>query len=787
MHARLKLLRTLRLSSALGCHSTRGFQALLHRPWVCWEAVAAPKDHLASYSLLPFCYRISFISFSTTVRKSAVKSRTVSDAEEEASYTMPKKKASSKLAKESSAKVEDCTRALASTSSQSEGKPADLDLREVAADSLQRCGGKHQSLFDEDHIQNAEGEDKPKGMVKSSIVKIAEMKPISSKVSRAKPHRRKATREEQIPDEFSSAVKNAASEGKMASLSQFIKSSTSNLLLHDEPSPDLDLWISSALPEPKHEDRKTNSSNTCIASTVASLGEASKSMGSETAKTLTKPSLENDKNMNIEDLEVASMRKIGDDHAQMECWKLSYRQKVEKILADKGFVGDSKVLCKDSNQEAHFEHSNSQENVESNKTLSEGLPFLQSSTSGGQPLDKEGESGSISDVRGSSLNWKSEKQDFVASNDEDERDKDKDVSEAMNFYETVSEQNKTCTMDAGLGMKSAMQANALLRAALDEHCEEEGAIQSEHQRSLEVGIVGAPNSGKSTLLNFLIGTKLSAVSRKTNTTRSEILGVLTEGDTQLLFYDTPGLMLDWRGQALRQDMRNRVQSAWMTADHCELLVVLVDAHRHIEKPDPRVQRLVEKLGVEERPPQKRILCLNKVDLVKKKKSLLPLAQEFGQLPGFERIFMISGLKGGGVKDVKEFLLDQAVIRPWEEESETVTDMSPPSLAMEIVWEHVLDHLHQELPYELKHEHVSWKMLRDGSLRIEQKLLVPTEAHKKIVVGKRGENIRKIGMAAHAELNERLGKKVHLFLDVKRSSQQMFIPKYENELDDLMEM
>ncbi|KAJ7563233.1 hypothetical protein O6H91_03G102000 [Diphasiastrum complanatum] len=728
MHARLKLLRTLRLSSALGCHSTRGFQALLHRPWVCWEAVAAPKDHLASYSLLPFCYRISFISFSTTVRKSAVKSRTVSDAEEEASYTMPKKKASSKLAKESSAKVEDCTRALASTSSQSEGKPADLDLREVAADSLQRCGGKHQSLFDEDHIQNAEGEDKPKGMVKSSIVKIAEMKPISSKVSRAKPHRRKATREEQIPDEFSSAVKNAASEGKMASLSQFIKSSTSNLLLHDEPSPDLDLWISSALPEPKHEDRKTNSSNTCIASTVASLGEASKSMGSETAKTLTKPSLENDKNMNIEDLEVASMRKIGDDHAQMECWKLSYRQKVEKILADKGFVGDSKVLCKDSNQEAHFEHSNSQENVESNKTLSEGLPFLQSSTSGGQPLDKE-----------------------------------------------------------GLGMKSAMQANALLRAALDEHCEEEGAIQSEHQRSLEVGIVGAPNSGKSTLLNFLIGTKLSAVSRKTNTTRSEILGVLTEGDTQLLFYDTPGLMLDWRGQALRQDMRNRVQSAWMTADHCELLVVLVDAHRHIEKPDPRVQRLVEKLGVEERPPQKRILCLNKVDLVKKKKSLLPLAQEFGQLPGFERIFMISGLKGGGVKDVKEFLLDQAVIRPWEEESETVTDMSPPSLAMEIVWEHVLDHLHQELPYELKHEHVSWKMLRDGSLRIEQKLLVPTEAHKKIVVGKRGENIRKIGMAAHAELNERLGKKVHLFLDVKRSSQQMFIPKYENELDDLMEM
>ncbi|EFJ32506.1 hypothetical protein SELMODRAFT_64762, partial [Selaginella moellendorffii] len=309
-------------------------------------------------------------------------------------------------------------------------------------------------------------------------------------------------------------------------------------------------------------------------------------------------------------------------------------------------------------------------------------------------------------------------------------------------------------------------AKALL-AAIDDRSADIGSVSLDEQMSVRVGIIGAPNAGKSSLLNFMVGTKVSAVSRKTNTTRNEILGVLTENDTQVLFYDTPGLMMRWKGQAVRRDVKSRVQSAWMVTGHCEVLIVLVDAHRQIERPDQRVRKLIEKLGEKKDPKQKRILCLNKVDLIRQKRELVPLAQEFGSLPGYDRVFMISGLRGSGVRHLKEYLLEKAVPRPWEEEKGVVTDMSPIAVAKEVVWEHVLDNVHQEIPYHLHHKHVSWKILKDRSIRIEQQIIVPTDSQKKILIGKNGAcSSRKIGMAANEELSARFGAKVHLILDVK---------------------
>ncbi|KAG0582324.1 hypothetical protein KC19_3G052000 [Ceratodon purpureus] len=274
------------------------------------------------------------------------------------------------------------------------------------------------------------------------------------------------------------------------------------------------------------------------------------------------------------------------------------------------------------------------------------------------------------------------------------------------------------------------QAMALLSAALDEAEEGVGGegsealvVREEDQKSLRVGVVGSPNAGKSTLTNHLVGSKVSAVSRKTNTTHKEHMGILTKGDSQLIFFDTPGLTVDIRGHPLRTDNRNRVRSAWQTAELCEALIVLVDAHRQIERPDKRVARLVEKLGNEETVSQKKILCFNKVDLVHPKRLLLPLAEEYGNYPAFDRsvlikfqqclfyefccchfyshssylvhsTFMISALSGDGVDALQDYLLDLAVPRPWEEEPEARPQRLARATALEIVRQHIFDCLHK---------------------------------------------------------------------------------------------
>ncbi|BBM96877.1 GTPase [Marchantia polymorpha subsp. ruderalis] len=317
--------------------------------------------------------------------------------------------------------------------------------------------------------------------------------------------------------------------------------------------------------------------------------------------------------------------------------------------------------------------------------------------------------------------------------------------------------------DGDVEKKASAQALALLEAALDAAEEEGGVVRKEDQLSLRVAVVGAPNAGKSLLTNKLVGTRVSAVSRKTNTTHREHLGVYTKGDTQLCFYDTPGLHLDIEGSPLRVDAQSRVQSAWQTVDTCEAVVVLVDAERQIRRPDRRVKKLIEKLGMEQVVDQKKILCLNKVDLIEQKRLLLPLAKEYESLPAFDRIFMISGLTGSGVKDVKDYLMQQAIASPWEEEAEYTNHRD---IALEIVREQVFEHLHEELPHTTRQKLVSWKVLKDGSVRIQQLLLVAKKEHQKILVGKNGAVIGEIGIKARKELSTILGVTVHLVLDVK---------------------
>ncbi|KAG9458754.1 hypothetical protein H6P81_003262 [Aristolochia fimbriata] len=316
--------------------------------------------------------------------------------------------------------------------------------------------------------------------------------------------------------------------------------------------------------------------------------------------------------------------------------------------------------------------------------------------------------------------------------------------------------------------RANMLAKALLEASLSKADEEEDAdmpVKEEDQLSLSVGIVGVPNAGKSALTNYMVGTKVAAVSRKTNTTTHEVLGVLTKGNTQICFFDTPGLMLRHKGYP-HKDVRCRVQSAWSSIDLYDLLIVIFDAHRHLTKPDSRVTRLIRYMGAQENPKQKRVLCMNKVDLVEVKKDLLKVAQEFGDLPGYEKYFMISGLKGSGVKDLIQFLMEQAVKRPWDEEPTTLTEEVMKNIAIEVVRERMLDHIHQEIPYAIDQRLMSWKELPDGSIRVEQHLITHKLSQRKIIVGKNGSKIGRIGMEANEELRSIFKRDVHLVLRVR---------------------
>ncbi|HZL40143.1 MAG TPA: GTPase Era [Pseudolabrys sp.] len=269
-----------------------------------------------------------------------------------------------------------------------------------------------------------------------------------------------------------------------------------------------------------------------------------------------------------------------------------------------------------------------------------------------------------------------------------------------------------------------------------------------------VALIGAPNAGKSTLLNALVGSKVTIVSRKVQTTRALIRGIAVEGKSQLIFVDTPGIFAPRR----RLD-RAMVTTAWSGAHDADLTGVLIDARKGIEE---EADAILEKLVNVKTP---KILILNKIDVVPRD-TLLALTKTANDKAAFEATFMISALTGDGVPDLKQWLAARVQPGPWLYPPDQMSDAPVRQLAAEITREKLFERLHQELPYHSTVETESWKELRRGDLRVEQTIYVERESQRKIVLGKGGATIKAIGEAARKEIAEIAEAKVHLFLFVK---------------------
>jgi len=269
-----------------------------------------------------------------------------------------------------------------------------------------------------------------------------------------------------------------------------------------------------------------------------------------------------------------------------------------------------------------------------------------------------------------------------------------------------------------------------------------------------IALIGEPNAGKSTLLNRMVGAKVSIVTHKVQTTR--IRGVAMEGDAQLIFVDTPGLFNPRR----RLD-RAMVAAAWGGAMDADIVALLVEAHRGITQ---GVEKILAGLGD---LPEGRsvVLAINKIDRVEAK-ALLGLAKAMNDSHRFTETFMISAEKGHGVGDLRKWLAGALPEGPWLYPEDQLADLPVRMIAAEITREKLTLRLHQELPYQLTVETESWQERGDGSARVDQVIYVTRDGHKGIVLGKKGETIKAVSQAARAELEEFLGRKVHLFTQVK---------------------
>jgi GTP-binding protein Era len=274
-------------------------------------------------------------------------------------------------------------------------------------------------------------------------------------------------------------------------------------------------------------------------------------------------------------------------------------------------------------------------------------------------------------------------------------------------------------------------------------------------RCAVVALVGTPNAGKSTLLNRAVGTKVSIVTHKVQTTRSRVRGIALHGAAQLIFVDTPGIFAP--KDRLQRAM---VAAAWNAVMDADLVVYLFDAQRR--KPDEATRTLLRGLGEKAR---RRILALNKVDAVPRE-TLLGLAAEMNELAGFERTFMISALKGDGVDDLLAYLAADAPQGPWLYPEDQVSDLPMRLLAAEVTREKLFLNLHQELPYALTVETENWEEFQDGSVKIDQTIYLQREPQKRIAIGAGGRTIRKVREQAQAALEEQLERPVHLYLFVK---------------------
>jgi GTPase len=274
------------------------------------------------------------------------------------------------------------------------------------------------------------------------------------------------------------------------------------------------------------------------------------------------------------------------------------------------------------------------------------------------------------------------------------------------------------------------------------------------QRCGFVALIGAPNAGKSTLLNTIVGAKVSIVSRKVQTTRALVRGIAIEGQSQIIFVDTPGIFAPKR----RLD-RAMVTSAWGGASDADVVALLVDSKKGF---DEEVEAILERL---KDAPRKKILVLNKIDLIPRE-NLLALAQNLNARCAFSETFMISAEKGDGVGKLREKLAEMMKPGPWLYPEDQVSDAPLRSLAAEITREKLFERLHDELPYETTVETDQWKTMPDGSARIEQTIFVARDGQKKIVIGEGGKMIKSIGQAARKDIAEAADQKVHLFLFVK---------------------
>ncbi|HWK48118.1 MAG TPA: GTPase Era [Stellaceae bacterium] len=269
-----------------------------------------------------------------------------------------------------------------------------------------------------------------------------------------------------------------------------------------------------------------------------------------------------------------------------------------------------------------------------------------------------------------------------------------------------------------------------------------------------VALLGAPNAGKSTLLNRLIGAKISIVSPKVQTTRTRVLGILVKDAAQIIFVDTPGIF-----EPRRRLDRAMVAAAWVGAADADRVVLLVDAAHGI---DADTRRIIDGLKTTGR---RAVLALNKVDLVRPE-SLLALAQTLDAEGVFDKVFMISGLKGGGVDDLLAALIPELPIGPWLFPEDQLSDMPERLLAAEVTREQVFLQLHDELPYATTVETESWEEFADGSVKITQAIFVQRPSQKAIVLGKGGRQVKRIGERARLELERMVDRRVHLFLFVK---------------------
>ncbi len=270
-----------------------------------------------------------------------------------------------------------------------------------------------------------------------------------------------------------------------------------------------------------------------------------------------------------------------------------------------------------------------------------------------------------------------------------------------------------------------------------------------------IAIIGTPNAGKSTLVNALVGAKVTIVSRKVQTTRVQIRGIAMEGTAQLVLIDTPGIFAPKR----RLD-RAMVASAWAGAVDADRVLLLIDAAKGI---DEEVESLVTRLAAH---VKSLILVLNKVDRVEDKSRLLALVDALSKHLDLERVFMVSALTGDGVGELKRYLAERVPEGPWLYPEDELSDIPMRQLAAEVTREKIYDMLHDELPYQMTVETDSWKELRDKSVRVEQTIFVTRDSHKAMVLGKGGQTVKRISQASRTELTEIAGVPVHLFLFVK---------------------